>query len=86
MDQFTHWRDSARNPRIFVLDSRALIPFFFLLFSPGSLVLYMFILVVLMTGFFAVIEYFGFTYSVFLRWFRCSFISGRYKKARAWWR
>ncbi|MBP9721556.1 MAG: IcmT/TraK family protein [Gammaproteobacteria bacterium] len=85
MDEFTHWRDSARTPRIFILDYRAVIPFLFLLFSPTSLVLYAFILVVIMTAFFSILEYFGFTYSIFLRWLRSSFISGRYKTARSWW-
>jgi len=85
MDANTHWRDSARTPRLFVLDYRAIIPYIFLLLSPEGLVFYLFILVVLMTAFFSILEYFGFTYSVFLRWLRCSFLAGRYKKARPWW-
>lgn len=85
MDENTHWRDSARSPRFFVLDYRAIIPYIFLLLSPASMVFYLFILVILMTAFFSILEYFGFTYTVFLRWLRASFISGRYKKARPWW-
>lgn len=85
MDQNTHWRDSARIPRLFILDYRAVLPFLYLLFSKGSWFMYSLIIVTLITAFFAIIEYFGFTFSVFLRWLKYSFISGRYKKTRPWW-
>jgi intracellular multiplication protein IcmT len=85
MDQFTHWRDSARTPKIGMFDYRVVVPYIFLVLSPSAIVFYLFILVILMTTFFGIIQYFGFTMKVFLRWMRSSFISGRYKKTRPWW-
>jgi intracellular multiplication protein IcmT len=85
MDKNTHWRDSARTPRLLFLDYRAVLPYVYLMLSRGDHLIYNLVIVTLATLFFGVIEYFGFSYSVFLRWLRGSLISGRYKKARPWW-
>lgn len=86
MDANTHWRDSARVPRLAMLDYRAVLPYIYLLVSPGDWLLYSFIVVTLITAFFGIIEYFGFTVEVTLRWLRSTLISGKYKKSRPWWR
>lgn len=85
MDRNTHWRDSARTPRIGPLDYRAVLPFLYLMLSGGSYLVYSLIIVTFITVFFGILEYFGFTFSVFLRWLRSTLLSGKYKKARPWW-
>lgn len=78
----THWRDSAIAPRFFMVDYRAAFPLFFFLLH---IRLWTFVLAVLAILFFAAIERFGFTVSVFLRWFR-NVLAGPRKIAKPWWR
>jgi intracellular multiplication protein IcmT len=75
------WRDSARFPKMFIFDSRAVFPvlFFFL-----HITLWTFIVVVIAMIFFTLLLRFGFTISIFLRWVR-STIAGRRKAAIPWW-
>jgi intracellular multiplication protein IcmT len=77
-----HWRDSARNVRLFFLDFRACFPLLILLFH---IRLWTFILAVAATGFFTALERYGFSLGVFLRWFR-SFMAGNRKIAQPWWK
>jgi intracellular multiplication protein IcmT len=77
-----HWRDSARNVRLFFLDFRACFPLLILLFH---IRLWTFILAVVATIFFTALERYGFSLMVFLRWFR-SFIAGHRKIAQPWWK
>lgn len=86
MDPNTHWRDSARTPKLFIFDYRLVFPYIFLMVSPEGILFYVFLLVVFGTIFFIIIENFSFTLPVTLRWLRNTFISGKYKKARPWWR
>lgn len=85
MAKFTstsHWRDSARNARFFVVDARAAFPLLLFLLH---IRVWSFILAVVATLFFALIERYGFTVSVFLRWLR-SLLAGSYKTASPWWK
>ena len=77
-----HWRDSARNVRLWFVDFRACFP---LLVFFVHIRLWTFILAVLATLFFTALERYGFSVSVFLRWFR-SFLAGPRKIAQPWWR
>jgi intracellular multiplication protein IcmT len=77
-----HWRDSARNARFFMVDARAAFPIFLFLMHiriwTGVVVLFSAI-------FFAIIEHYGFTLPVFMRWLRL-FFSGYIKSSHPWWR
>lgn len=77
-----HWRDSARTARFFMVDARAAFPIFFFLvhirfWTAG--------LVVVSAIFFYIIEHYGFTVPVFLRWLR-SVLAGKIKSSHPWWR
>lgn len=85
-DPNTHWRDSARIPKVVVLDFRLTLFYIILVIAPEGILLYAFFAVVIATIFFIIIENFNFTLAVSLRWLRSTFISGKYKKARPWWR
>ena len=77
-----HWRDTARSARFFVIDSRAVFPFalFLLHIHWWTLGLAFFA-----TCFFSLMEYYGFTVPVFLRWARSS-LAGARKLVTPWWR
>lgn len=77
-----HWRDSARNARFFIVDARAAFPIFLFLMR---IQIWTGVLVIVSLVFFGVIEHYGFTVPVFLRWLR-SFFAGRYKLSKPWWR
>lgn len=77
-----HWRDSARNPRFFIVDARAAFPIFFFLMH---IKLWTGIVVLISTIFFAVIEHFGFTVPVFFRFIR-NFFAGPIRYSQPWWR
>ena len=73
-----HWRDSARRPRFFVIDAYAVFPIFIWLFNINMAT---FIFACCCIAFFVIIERFGFTVPVFMRWLR-AFAAGPLKKAR----
>lgn len=77
-----NWRDSARIPRFFLFDARAAFPLLFFLLHIRFWTLG---LAIIATIFFAAIERYGFTVSVFLRWLRNKIIGSR-KMASPWWR
>lgn len=77
-----HWRDSARNVRLFFVDFRACFPLLFLLFH---IRLWTLILAVLATLFFTLLERYGFSVAVFIRWLR-SYLAGPRKVAQPNWR
>jgi len=77
-----HWRDSARTPRFFLVDARAAFPVFIFLMH---IRIWTAAVVVISAIFFSVIERYGFSLPVFLRWFR-GFIAGPLKSAQPWWR
>jgi intracellular multiplication protein IcmT len=78
----SHWRDSARTARFFMLDARAAFPLFLFLLH---IRVWTGILVIASAVFFGVIEHFGFTVPVFLRWLRSS-IAGPIRTSQPWWR
>jgi len=78
-----HWRDSARNVRFFGIDFRATFPLLILIFNLASLWTWVF--AILATLFFALLEKWGFTVAVFLRWLR-AYIAGPRKIAQPWWK
>jgi intracellular multiplication protein IcmT len=82
MNPDAHWRDSARSPKLFVLDYRAAFPFLYLMVVPSKS---SFVIAFIGVMIFAALQYYGFTITVFFRWFRASFLAGRYKKASPWW-
>jgi len=77
-----HWRDSARNVRLWIVDFRAAFPLLFCLFH---LRLWTIMLAIVAVIFFAMLERYGFTVAVFLRWVR-SYIAGPRKIAQPWWK
>lgn len=76
-----HWRDSARNPKFFIVDYRATFPLLALIFNPTWLTLYITVAAVI---FFVGLQYYGFTVPVFLRWLRGVF-GGKRKESYPWW-
>ncbi len=77
-----HWRDSARSARFFIVDARATFPLLIFLLH---IRMWSFILALVVISFFAVLEHYGFTLSVFLRWLR-SMLAGPRKMAIPWWK
>jgi intracellular multiplication protein IcmT len=77
-----HWRDSARPVRLWFIDFRACFPLLVLIFH---IKLWTFLMAVVFVSFFALLERYGFSLIVFLRWLR-SFISGPRKIAQPWWK
>jgi len=77
-----HWRDSARNARLWMLDFRACFPLLILIFHVR---LWTFIMALVFTLFFSTLERYGFSVTVFLRWLR-SYIAGPRKISYPRWR
>ena len=77
-----HWRDSARHARFFIIDARAAFPLLLFLLH---IRVWSFVLAVMATIFFALLERYGFTVTVFLRWAR-SLIAGPRKVSSPWWK
>ena len=77
----THWRDSARSPRFFIIDARAALPLFFFLMHIRY---WTAIVAVISVLFFGILERFGFTMPIFWRWFR-SLVAGPRKMSIPWW-
>lgn len=76
-----HWRDCAKEPRLFVVDYRLCFPLLALLFYPRMVTLYAAIVAIL---FFGAIERYGFSVVVFRRWLLGT-MAGKYKSATPWW-
>ena len=77
-----HWRDSARNPRFFLVDARAAFP---LLLFVLHVRLWSFLLALGTMAFFGLLERYGFSLTVFLRWMR-NVLAGSRKVAIPWWK
>lgn len=77
-----HWRDSGRNPRFFIVDARAAFPIFLFLMH---IRVWTGVLVLVSAVFFGILEHYGFTVPIFLRWLRC-FVAGPIKSSQPWWR
>ena len=77
-----HWRDSARSARFFLVDARAAFPIFLFLMH---IKVWTGVLVIVSAVFFGILEHYGFTVPIFLRWLRL-FFAGSVKFAIPWWR
>jgi intracellular multiplication protein IcmT len=75
------WRDSARYPKFFIFDSRAVFPLFLWMLHIRW---WTFILAIIATAFFSLLLRFGFSVATFFRWLR-SMIAGRRRAALPWW-
>lgn len=78
----THWRDAARTPRFYFMDAWAALPFLFFLMHMR---LWTFILSLVLTFFFIILEKFKFTLPVFSRWLKAT-LAGPLRTAKPWWR
>jgi len=78
----SHWRDSGRTPRFFGIDARSTFP---LLLFLMHIKLWTFILALVVTLFFGILERYGFRAVVFVRMFR-NLLAGSRKMTRPWWR
>ncbi len=78
----THWRDTARSAKFFVVDARAAFPIFLFLLHIRYWTAYLAISTIV---FFGIIEHYGFSVPVFLRWLR-TFLAGPRKMSIPWWR
>jgi intracellular multiplication protein IcmT len=78
----THWRDSARTAKFFMIDATAAFPLvlFFL-----HIKLWTFIVAILTMIFFTVLRRFGFSITVFFRLLR-GLIAGPRKISIPWWK
>lgn len=77
-----HWRDSARSARFFMVDARASFPTLIFLLH---IAIWTAIVALLSLVMFGVLEHFGFSVPVFLRWIR-SFLAGDIKTSQPRWR
>lgn len=78
----SHWRDSSRSARFFLVDARAAFPIFLFLMH---IRMWTAILALVSVVFFGIIEHYGFTVPVFLRWLR-TFLAGPRKMSSPWWK
>jgi len=78
----SHWRDSARNPRFFMVDAMAALPLLIFLLHIRY---WTFFLAIGTMIFFGILEKFKFRMPVFLRLIR-SFLAGKRRVAYPWWR
>lgn len=77
-----HWRDSSRKVKFFFVDFWATFPLMIFLLH---IRLWTFIFAIIATLFFGLLDRYGFTIGVFLRWLR-SYIAGQRKIAQPWWK
>lgn len=77
-----HWRDSARNVRLWFVDFRACFPMLLFLLH---IRLWTFLVAIITAAFFAALEHYGFSVVVFGRYVR-SVIAGPHKIAQPWWK
>lgn len=76
-----HWRDSARQPRFFIIDAAAAFP---ILFALLHIRWWTMTIALIATIFFAILYRYGFTIHVFARWLR-GVLGGKRKSAIPWW-
>lgn len=76
-----HWRDSARSARFFVVDARAAFPIFIFLMH---IRVWTGVIVIISAIFFGILERYGFTVPVFLRWLK-NVLAGPIKSSHPWW-
>lgn len=76
-----HWRDSARAVKFFIWDGKTAFPMLLFLLH---IKIWTFAVALAAMIFFSILNRYGFSVDVFLRWFR-SRIAGRRKIAVPWW-
>jgi len=76
-----HWRDSARSPQLWLIDASAVFPLFLFLMHMR---MWTFIITMIAVIFLSILNRYGFTVPVFLRWLRTS-LAGKRKLANPWW-
>jgi len=76
-----HWRDSARTAKFFGIDARAAFPFLLFLIHMRW---WTFFICLFTTAFFGILNKFGFSPPVFLRWLKV-FFGGKQRLVRSWW-
>jgi intracellular multiplication protein IcmT len=77
-----HWRDSARNVRLWFVDYRACFPLLIFIFHISWLTFGIAVLAIL---FFSLLERYGFSVAVFVRWMR-TFVAGPRKISQPRWK
>jgi len=77
----SHWRDSGRVPRFFIIDARSAFP---LLLFLMHIKWWTFAVAMVITVFFSIIEHYGLSTMVFFRALR-SVLAGKLKPSRPWW-
>ncbi|MGD9592082.1 MAG: IcmT/TraK family protein [Candidatus Berkiella sp.] len=75
-----HWRDSGRIPKFFFMDAYSAIPLLLFLLH---IRLWTFALACCVCLFFVILNRFGFSLPIFVRWLR-SFVAGKDRYARTW--
>jgi intracellular multiplication protein IcmT len=78
----SHWRDSGRLPRFFIIDARSAFPLLLFLIH---IKWWTFFVALAITLFFAVIEHYGLSTTVFFRSVR-TILAGKVKTSKPWWR
>jgi intracellular multiplication protein IcmT len=76
-----HWRDSARPAKFFIIDAAAAFPVLLFLVH---ITLWTFVVAIIAMLFFTILNRFGYSIPVFLRYAR-SWAAGRRKIASPWW-
>jgi intracellular multiplication protein IcmT len=76
-----HWRDSARSAKFFIIDAKAAFPIVIFLIH---IRLWTFVIALIATCFFTILNRYGYSVEVFLRYAR-SFFAGNRKMAIPWW-
>jgi hypothetical protein len=76
-----HWRDSAREAKLWIFDSSTVFPLIIFFFDISWVT---FIISMIVVCFFIVLRHYGFSSWVFLRWLR-AFVAGKRKLATPWW-
>jgi len=77
-----HWRDSARTPKFFMMDAYSAIPLVLFLLH---IRLWTLILACSICAFFMILNRFGFSVPVFMRWLR-AYLAGNRRFSRPWWK
>ncbi|MES2212280.1 MAG: IcmT/TraK family protein [Pseudomonadota bacterium] len=76
-----HWRNSARRPKLWIIDAYAAFPLLLFLLHIRW---WTFTLALGTMLFFGILERFGFTLPIFRRFLRAT-IAGAHRTARPWW-
>jgi intracellular multiplication protein IcmT len=76
-----HWRDSARQPKLFFISAQSVYPLLLFLMHIRWWTFWMALVFVI---FFSLLEHFGFTVPKLLRFIRV-YLVGKYRFRKGWW-